>query len=314
MHRYCFAFVYIVSLHIIGNMHQEEIARLKKERDALVLAHNFAGEEAQRYADFVGSTDEILRRARNSETKAVVVCGARYLAESIAALCYDKAVLLPDEEAGCPMVKMLDLEQLRKIRKENPGIIIISYVKSSLEAIAESDYCCTARGAAELIKSLDRDVLFVGHRYLARNLAALAGRKVSIFGGYCPPHLRILPQDVREAKTAYPKAKVLAHIECRSDVLALADFAGDTREMYGQVKKGGEFIVASESGFVQRLQREFGSVYPASTRALCPNVKLADAAKIYRCLEELAPQIKLPESLAYSARKRLDEMLVREEG
>lgn len=291
----------------------EKIHELKKKRNAFILAHNFQPMSVQGIADFVGGVEEILQEARKREEKVIVVAGVYFMAEMVAALTPDKLVLIPDPEASCPMVNMLDLDKLKEVKKARPGLKAVAYIKSSLEGIALSDYCWTYERALELLGESKDEVLFTPDIHVGQNLAYQSKRNISLLGGYCPPHVKILAGNVRELKEAHPKALVLAHPECRTDVVKLAHRVLSSEDMvcYVKASREEEFIVASEIGVVYRLAKENPDkkIYPASSKATCPNMKLPDPGKIYWSLKDLIHRVRVAEEISKKAKTILEETL-----
>lgn len=292
----------------------EKITALKKDRDALIIAHNFQPPEIQGIADCVGGTLEILRKAVNAKEKVIVVCGVYFMAELIAALCPEKVVLIPDLHASCPMVRMLEIEKLREAKAANPGLKVASYIKSTPESIAESDYCWTSEKALAMLLDTEDDILFTPNTHLGQNLARWSGKKLALLGGYCPPHVKILAENVKKLQGEHPNAVVLAHPECRGDVVKLADEVLSSEAMVKFVKgsREEEFIIATELGLIHRISRENPDkkFYPASTKALCQNMKLLDLGSIYWSMKEMVHRVEVPEETASKAAKILEKTLL----
>lgn len=291
----------------------EKINALKRERDAIVIAHNFQPLEVQDAADYVGGTLEMLRKGVSSSEKVIVLGGVYFMAEMAAALCPDKTVLIPDLHASCPTGSMLDIGKLREAKAANPGLKVASYIKSTLEGVAESDYCWTSEQAQEMLTKVEGDILFAPNTILGQNLAQWTGRKINLLGGYCPPHVKILAENVKKLKGKHPKAVVIAHPECRSDVVKVADAvlsSSGTVKFVG-ASKAKEFIVASELGLVHRLSREHPDkqFYPASARALCQKMRLLDLGSIYWSLKEMKYRVNVSGETAAKARAVLENTL-----
>jgi len=291
----------------------EKIAVLKKERDAMIIAHSFQPPDIQGIADYVGGTREILQKAMKAEEKVIVVGGVYFMAEMIAAIRPGKIVLIPDLHANCPMIRMLEIEKLREAKASNPGIKVVSYIKSTLESIAESDYCWTSDKALEMLTNTEDDILFTPNTHLGQNLARWSKKKLALLGGYCPPHVKILAKNVKKMKGEHPNAVVLAHPECRGDVVKLVDdvMSSEALTKFVRRSKEKEFIIASEMGLIHRLTRENPDkkFYPASAKALCQNMKLIDLGKIYWSLKEMIYRVKVPEDTASKAGKILEKTL-----
>lgn len=292
----------------------EKISALKKRRNAVILAHNYQLGEVQDIADFVGDSLELSQRAAETDADVIVFCGVQFMAETASILCPDKVVLLPDINAGCPLANMITAERLRAKKKEHPQAVVVCYVNSSAEVKAESDICCTSANAVEVIESLDaREILFVPDQYLGHYVSAMTGKKMILWPGFCPTHVRIKPERIKELKREYPQAKVVVHPECRPEVIALADEVLSTGGMcrYAQRDEVREMIVGTEMGIIHRLKKENpGKKFiPISEQAVCPNMKLITLEKVLWSLEEMSPKVKVPEGIRLRAKAAVDKML-----
>jgi len=292
----------------------ERILKLKQERNAVILAHNYQLGEIQDIADFVGDSLGLSQNAAKTEAKVIVFCGVHFMAETAAILCPDMTVLLPDMHAGCPMANMITAEQLRQKKGELPGSSVVCYINSTAEVKAESDICCTSANAVKVVESLDDDdILFVPDQYLGHYISTKTDKKMYFWPGYCPTHARIQHQDIIRLKEEYPQAKVAVHPECRPEVIALADEALSTSGIirYAKREDVSELIVGTELGIIHRLRKEnpgkkFISV---SEQAVCPNMKLITLEKVLWSLEEMAPEVKVPEPIRLKAKAAVDKML-----
>jgi len=292
----------------------ERILKLKRERNAVILVHNYQLGEVQDIADFVGDSLELSQKAAKTEADVIVFCGVHFMAETAAILCPDKTVLLPDEHAGCPMADMLTAEQLRQKKKELPNATVVCYVNSTAEVKAESDICCTSANAGKVVESLDNDeILFVPDQYLGHYVSNRTDKKLNLWPGYCPTHVRILPRDIIRLKQEYPQAKAVVHPECRPDVIAVADEVLSTGGMirYARREDVGEMIVGTELGIIHRLRKENPGkrFIPVSEQAICPNMKLITLEKVLWSLEEMSPEVKVPEAIRLKAKTAVDRML-----
>ena len=235
----------------------EKIQKLKKERNAVILAHNYQLSEVQDIADFTGDSLDLSRRAAQSDAAVIVFCGVHFMAETAAILAPGKKVLLPEKNAGCPMADMITAAKLRELKKENPGALVVSYVNTTAEVKAETDICCTSANAEKILRTLSgRKVIFVPDRNLGSYASSKAGCEMIIYDGYCHVHSRILAQHIKDAKHKHPKAEVVAHPECNPDVSALADKVLSTSGMleYAASSKSSEMIIATETGILHRLR------------------------------------------------------------
>jgi len=236
------------------------------------------------------------------------------MAETASILCPDKVVLLPDLNAGCPMADMITAEELRQKKSELPEATVVCYVNSAAEVKAESDICCTSANAVRVVASLDSEqILFIPDKYLGHYASTKVNKKFFFWPGYCPAHARILPEHIIELKKNYPQAKVVAHPECRPEVITLADEVLGTGGMvhYARRDDVSQMIVATEIGIIYRLRKENpGKKFiPASEQAICPDMKLISLEKILYSLETLIPEVKVPEPIRLKARAAVDRML-----
>ncbi|MBN1772252.1 MAG: quinolinate synthase NadA [Deltaproteobacteria bacterium] len=293
----------------------ERIDRLRRERRAVILVHNYQLGEVQDVADFAGDSLDLSRRAAATDAKVIVFCGVRFMAETAKILAPDRTVLLPDGESGCPMADMIDGPQLRRFKAEHPDAAVVCYVNSTAEVKAECDVCCTSANAAKVVASLpaDRELLFVPDRYLGGHVQRTTGRRMTLWPGYCPTHARILPEHVERRKREHPGAVVLAHPECRAEVTALADQVLSTGQMLRFVHESDAttFIVATELGILHPLQRDNPGkrFVPASEQAICPDMKRITLEKVLWSLEELQTPIEIPEETRRRAEASLRRML-----
>ncbi len=292
----------------------EQILSLKHQSKAVILAHNYQRGEVQDIADFVGDSLELSQNAARTDAEVIVFCGVSFMAETASLLCPEKTVLLPDINAGCPMANMITAEKLIRRKDEFPGAAVVCYINSSAEVKAESDVCCTSANAVKVIESLDAsEILFVPDQYLGHYISTKTANKVILWPGFCPTHVRIQSQDIARRRLEYPQAKVVVHPECRPEVIAVADEVLSTGGMcrFAQETEAKDIIVGTEIGMLHRLAKENpGKKFiPASERAVCPNMKLITLEKILWSLEDMAPQIKVPEEIRLKAKANVDKML-----
>jgi len=293
----------------------EEILRLKGERNAVILAHNYQLGEVQDIADFVGDSLELSQKAAQTDAEVIVFCGVHFMAETASILCPDKTVLLPDIHAGCPMADMITAEGLRQKKKEHPGATVVCYVNSSAEVKAESDVCCTSANAVRIVEKLadGREILFVPDQYLGHYVSTKTGREMILWPGFCPTHLRIKSQDIIRMKQEHPRARVVVHPECRPEVIALADEVLSTGGLcrFAARTEAEEVVVGTELGIIHRLRKENPDkrFIPASEQAVCPRMKLITLENVLWSLEEMAPEVKVPEEIRLRAKAAVDKML-----
>jgi quinolinate synthase len=292
----------------------EKILQLKKKRNAVILAHNYQLGEIQDIADFVGDSLDLSQKAAKTDASVIVFCGVHFMAETASILCPDKTVLLPDVHAGCPMANMITAPQLRAKKKDYPKATVVCYVNSSAAVKAESYICCTSANAVGVVESLDtNEILFVPDQYLGHYISTKTSKKMILWPGFCPTHARIMPESIIKLRHEYPEAKVVVHPECRPDVIALADEVLSTS---GMIKFAGredvqEMIVGTEMGLIYRLKKENPGkrFIPVSEQAICPNMKLITLEKVLWSLEEMAPEVKVPEKIRLKAKAAVDRML-----
>ncbi|HAG09022.1 MAG TPA: quinolinate synthase [Desulfotomaculum sp.] len=296
------------------NKLKEKISRLKEQKKAIILAHNYQLGEVQDAADFVGDSLELSQRAAQTKAEVIVFCGVHFMAETASILCPDKLVLLPDLNAGCPMADMITAEKLRQKKKEHPKAAVVCYINSSAAVKAEADVCCTSANAVKIVESVEaEEILFVPDQYLGQYVAAKTGKKMIFWPGYCPTHARILPDHIEKLKQDYPLARVVVHPECRPEVIALADEVLSTGGLcrYAQTSQAKEIIVGTEIGIIHRLRKENPDkrFIPVSEQAVCPNMKLITLEKIIYSLEETVFEVKVSPEIRARAITAVNKML-----
>lgn len=292
----------------------EEILALKKEKNAVILAHNYQVPEVQDVADLVGDSLELSRAAARLDAGVIVFCGVDFMAETAAILSPQKRVVLPEKGAWCPMAHMITPEQLQEIKGLYPDAAIVCYVNTTAEIKAESDICCTSANGIQVVNSLEQDkVIFVPDRNLASYVSRFTKKKIIPWNGYCYVHDRYTPDDIRTARDLHPKAEVLVHPECRPEVIDLADYVYSTSGMgrHAKASKSKEFIVGTEVGMIYRLKKDNPEkeFYPLSGKAICQNMKKTSLDKVLMALQTLEPRVTVPEEIADRARKSIERML-----
>jgi quinolinate synthase len=293
---------------------RERILKLRKERNAVILSHNYQRGEVQDIADFVGDSLELSQKAAATDADVIVFCGVYFMAETAAILNPGKTVLLPDASAGCPMANMITAEQLRQQKQKMPKATVVTYVNSTAAVKAESDYCCTSANGVKIVGSIDNpEIIFVPDQYLGDFIARRTGKTLTLWPGYCPTHVRILPEDIANRRQEHPQAKVVVHPECRPDVITLADEALSTSGMIRYAARADvrELIVGTEVEILHRLKKENPGkqFYAASKKAVCPNMKKITLDKIMESLETMAPVVTVPEAIRVRAKAAVDRML-----
>ena len=294
----------------------ERINTLRRERNALILAHVYQPGEIQDIADYVGDSFGLAHSAAKTDADVVVLAGVRFMAESAKLLNPEKTVLFPTRDAGCPMADMIDVEKLTALKQKHPGAQVVCYVNSSAAVKAASDICCTSSNAARVIASIPGDlpIIFVPDKHLGSYLARKSGREFILSDGYCPIHQEFRPEDVPQLRTRHPQAPLLAHPECSRELLVLADFTGSTTEIIEYCRDSSHscFLIATEKGVFHQLKRirpdaEFVSV--SGQGGVCPDMKLTTLELIADALEHNTGAVTIPEELALPARAALQRMM-----
>ncbi len=293
----------------------ERIDELRARREAVILAHNYQLGEVQDIADYVGDSLDLARKAAATPAEVIVFCGVHFMAETAAILSPDKIVLLPAKEAGCPLADMADAERLRRMKTEHPGAAVVCYVNSSAEVKAESDICCTSANAAKVIAQIEpgRDIIFLPDQYLGDYVRKVTGRQMILWPGFCPTHMRILPEHISRKKKQYPDAKVIVHPECRREVTRMADEVLSTGGMcrYARETDAPTIIVGTELGLLHRLDKENPDkrFVPATEQAVCPNMKLITLEQVPWALEEMQYRIEVPQQVRSRAEAAVQRMI-----
>ena len=305
----------------------DQIRALARERNAVILAHNYQRPEVQDVADFVGDSLGLSREAAKTEAQVIVFCGVHFMAETAAILSPQKMVLLPDMAAGCSLASTITGEQLREWKAEHPGAVVVSYVNTSADVKAESDYCCTSGNAVEVVNSIadDRDILFLPDMFLGAHVRRVTGRKnMHVWMGECHVHAGITPENVARQRALHPEAEFLVHPECGCSTSVLeAMSAGDIESdgvqilsTEGMIKRPGltdadQFIVATEVGILHRLRRENPgrTFFAANERASCAYMKVTTLPKVLHSLEHLQHHITVPPDIARRARRAIERMV-----
>jgi quinolinate synthase len=292
-----------------------EIARLKAERKAVVLAHNYQKPEVQELADFVGDSLGLSIKAKETDAEVIVFCGVHFMAETASILNPSKKVLLPDLLAGCSMADMISVDILLDLKEKHPNALVCSYVNTTADIKAESDICCTSSNAVEVVKSLpaDKPVIFVPDKYLGAWVKKQTGRDLILYDGWCPIHMELHEQGIAALKRQHPSALVVAHPEAPLEVSSQADLVASTEQMVRAVRQSEsrEFIIATETGILHKMRRENPdkTFYAANDLAICPHMKMNDLEKIRLSLESLKPEVKVPEAIRERAWAPIQRML-----
>lgn len=293
---------------------KQEIRALLRERNGVLLAHNYMRDEVQEIADITGDSLGLSIEAAKTTASVIVFCGVHFMAESASILAPDKTVLLPRLDAGCPMADMITVDGLLAMKARYPGAPVVTYVNSSAAVKAESDICCTSANAVRVVNSLPEDeLIFTPDKNLGNYVARFTEKTIHFWEGFCPTHERLRVDDVMRLKNAHPDALFICHPECNPAVVALADHVCSTSGMYDFCRQSParKFIVGTEAGILYRLQKENPTkeFILASPALICPNMKLTSLEDIREALTTMAPVVKVPEDIRVRAKQALDRML-----
>ncbi|OGV50354.1 MAG: quinolinate synthase [Lentisphaerae bacterium GWF2_44_16] len=293
----------------------DKINILRKKLNAVILTHNYQLGEVQDIADFTGDSLELSMKAANTVADIIVFCGVKFMAETAYILSPEKKILLPVMESGCPMADMADADELRKVKAENPGAVVVCYVNSTAEVKAECDLCVTSANAVQIVSSIpaDKKIIFVPDKNLGAYVQKKTGRNMFLWPGFCPTHMRITPEHILRKKAEYPNAVVMVHPESRPEVIELADEVLSTGGMckFAKGTSKNTIIVATEMGIIYRLQKENpGKLFiPVSEQAICPNMKLTRLEDVLSALEKGRYEITVQENIRVLAKKPIERML-----
>lgn len=293
---------------------RERISRLRRERGAVILAHNYQRGEVQDIADYTGDSLGLSRKAAETRAKVIVFCGVYFMAESASIINPSKTVLLPVPEAGCPLADMMDAGGLTDWKRKHPGLPVVTYINSTAEVKAESDLCCTSANAVDVVDSLEADELLFGpDRNLGAYVQGRTKKRLILWPGYCATHAWVKAEDIIEAKRSHPDALVIAHPECDTSVLSHADHVCSTSGMSPFVSRSDsrEFIIVTEAGMLHRLKRDNSgkSFFLGSKRLICPNMKITTLADVAESLEKMQHEVRVDEGIRTRAARALEKML-----
>ncbi|MER3447577.1 MAG: quinolinate synthase [Candidatus Dadabacteria bacterium] len=304
----------------------EEIQRLKKERNAVILAHNYQVGEIQEIADFTGDSLGLSQAAARTQADVIVFCGVHFMAETASIICPDKEVLIPDLEAGCSLASTINVDDLRNWKKQHPDSVVVSYVNTTADVKAESDYCCTSTNAVKVVSSIpdDKEILFLPDMFLGAYVSKVTGRKLHIWPGECHVHAGIRPRQIAKMREIHPEAEMLIHPECgcvTSCMYYVVNGSIDGGNTYilsteGMVRhvrgsSAREFIVATETGILHKMRKENPNkvFYPANEEAVCRYMKMITLDKVLASLRDNIYRVKVPEGVALKARRAIERML-----
>jgi len=302
-----------------------EISRTKREKNAVILAHNYQLPEIQDIADYIGDSLGLSQMAAKTTADMIIFCGVHFMAETASILSPTKKVIIPDPDAGCSLAACIDAEKLRNWKAENPGSIVVSYVNTTAEVKAETDYCCTSSNAVKVVEAIDKDkkILFLPDKFLGRYVKSITGRNMEIWDGFCHVHEKIGDIELGSSEEKYPGAEVLIHPECgcSSSCMLKSVMYNDcsktgiysTEGMLKRVKESDskEFLIATEVGIIYRMQKEVPGklFYPASENAVCEYMKMITLEKVYNSLLSEKYEIRVNEEIASKARLSIERMI-----
>ena len=293
----------------------QRINELKKEKNAVILAHLYQRPEIQEIADFVGDSFELAQKAKQTNADIIIFCGVHFMAESAKILNPQKTVLLPVLDAGCPMANMVGAEDVIMLKKKYPDAAVVCYINTSAAVKAECDVCCTSSNAVKIIKALpQKQIIFVPDENLGAYAAkSIPEKEIILFKGYCIVHKRVIYDDVDKAREGRPQALVAVHPECTPEVVEKADFVGSTAQIINYVKKSDnkEFIIGTEQGILHRLTNDNPDkrFYLLSNKLICANMKKTYLRDVLHCLETNMHEINLSEDVINKAAVSLNKMI-----
>ena len=290
-----------------------EINRLKKEKDAVILAHNYMTPEIFNcVADFAGDSLQLAQQAAKVDQKVIVQAGVHFMAETSKILSPEKTVLIPDMAAGCSLASSITAEDVRMLRAKYPGVPIVTYVNTSADVKAESDICCTSSNALKIVESFDSDtVLMIPDQYLAKNIARQTKKKILTYAGSCEVHERFTPDNIRQFRKAYPDAVILAHPECPPEVVDEADFSGSTKAMSDYVtdNQPKRVVMVTECSMSDNVAVKNPNVEFVRPCNLCPHMKRITLPKILKALQNMEHEVHVDPAVAQRAKQAVDRML-----
>lgn len=293
----------------------KEIERLKKEKNAVILAHYYVNDEVQEIADYIGDSYYLAKVARDVEADTIVFCGVEFMGESAKILNPDKTVLMPDMSADCPMAHMADVEKIKEMREKYDDLAVVCYINSTAELKCHSDVCVTSSNAVKIVKALpNKNIFFIPDENLGRHVASQVPEKnIILNNGFCHVHVSVTADNVRAIKEKYPKALVLAHPECKQEVLDEADYIGSTSGIidFATASDNEEFIICTESGVGYKLreQNPDKKFYFAGTKHFCPNMKLNTVEKVCHVLKTGENEVQVNGEVRNGSLAPLDSML-----
>ncbi len=294
---------------------KEEILKLKKELNAIIIVHNYQQDEVQDIADYIGDSLALSRKASNTDAEVIVFCGVYFMAETASILSPDKIVLLPEKDAGCPMADMISPAQLISLKEKYPEAKVVCYVNSSAEIKALSDICCTSANAVQVVNSIPEKykIIFIPDKNLGLYVSRITGRELILWEGFCPTHDRLTVKDIKEIKRQHPDASLWSHPECTPEILDISDeilSTGGMTSLAGKSDKK-EIIIATEMGMIYRLKKDNPdkNFYIANNDLICPNMKLTNLESVLTAMQKMQYTISVSKEIREKAYKAIKNML-----
>ena len=293
---------------------KKKIAELKGELNAIIVAHNYQQPEVQDIADLTGDSLELARKCAEVETRTIVFCGVRFMAETAAILNPSSIVLLSHADAGCPLADMIDVEMLRQWKQRYPKAAVVAYVNTTAAVKAESDFCCTSANGAEVVNAVpNEEILFIPDQNLGHYVSTKTSKKMILYPGFCDTHARITAAEVELAKQRYPQAKVLVHPECRPEVIDLADAALSTSQMLRYAKQSSDktFLIGTEEGILHPLKKQNPDkeFHIITNNFICPDMKKTTLETVIETMQTKRNVVTIPEEIRIRAKQAIDRML-----
>lgn len=295
---------------------QKEIIKLKKEKGILILAHAYQPHNILEIADFTGDSFGLSKEASKAKESTILMCGVRFMAQSVKILCPEKKVILSHPQAGCPMAEQMTSEQIRELRRQHPNAAVVAYINTTAELKKECDVCVTSASALQIVKNIpNKEIIFIPDCNLGSWVKSqVPDKKFYFYNGGCPVHMSIKKEDVYEAKRLYPRAELLVHPECLSEVVSLADYVGSTTGIMKYVENSGktEFIIGTDNSISQHLQYAYPEkrFYTLSKYCVCHDMRLTTLIDVYNCLKGISgEEITLDDEVRIGAKSAIDKML-----
>jgi quinolinate synthase len=295
---------------------KEKIRKLAKEKNAIILVHNYQSPEIQEIADLLGDSLILSKKAAETEADIIVFCGVKFMAETAKILSPEKKVLLPRFDAGCQMADMITSDELLKLKNQYPDAEVVSYVNTTAEIKSHSDVCCTSSNAVKIVQNVNsKKIIFVPDKNLGSYCKSFLGndKEMIVYNGFCYVHNQITPEKIQKTKIKYPNAQVISHPECPFETLKISDEVVSTEGMMkiAENSTNKEFIIATESGIIDRLKREFpeNKYYEVEDISICKNMKLTKLEDVYNSLKYEKYEIKLDKEIIEKSKSSLEKML-----